>query len=129
MKYAGKKISVIGAVRSGIGAAKLIKKLNGIPFVSDASENEKIKKSVETLKSMAIDYEIGKHSSRVYDCDIMVVSPGVPLDSEVIKTARDKKIKMISELELASSVCQRKHCGYNRNEWKNHNHKLMWSCF
>lgn len=106
MKYAGKKISVIGAVRSGIGAAKLIKKLNGIPFVSDASENEKIKKSIETLISQDIDYEIGKHSSRVYDCDIMVVSPGVPLDSEVIKTARVKGIRIISELELASSVCK-----------------------
>ena len=36
----------------------------------------------------------------------MVVSPGVPSDSEIIKNARDKKIKMISELELASSVCK-----------------------
>ncbi len=106
MKYAGKKISVIGAVRSGIGAAKLIKKLNGIPFVSDASENEKIKKSVEILKNLAIDYEIGNHSSRVYDCDMMVVSPGVPLEAEVIKTAKVKGIRMISELELASSVCK-----------------------
>ena len=108
MNYSGKKISIIGAVRSGIGAAKLIKKLNGIPFVSDASDNEKIKKSIEVLNSLSISYEIGGHTSRVYDCEVMVVSPGVPLDSEIIKTARDKKIKMISELELASSVCKGK---------------------
>lgn len=106
MNYSGKKISIIGAVRSGIGAAKLIKKLNGIPFVSDASDNEKIKKSIGVLNSLEISYEVGGHTSRVYDCNTMVVSPGVPLDSEIIKTARDKKINMISELELASSVCK-----------------------
>jgi len=108
MNYSGKKISIIGAVRSGIGAAKLIKKLNGVPFVSDASDNEKIKKSIEVLNSLGINYEVGGHTSRVYDCDMMIVSPGVPLDSEIIKTAKDKRIKMISELELASSVCKGK---------------------
>lgn len=106
MDYSGKKISIIGAVRSGIGAAKQIKKINGIPFVSDAADNDKIKKSVEVLQSQNIKYEIGGHTSQVYNCDLMVVSPGVPLNSEVIKNAKEKNIKIISELELASSVCQ-----------------------
>ena len=106
MNLAGKKISIIGAVRSGIGAAKLVKQLNGIPFVSDASDNEKIKKSSEVLEDLNITYEIGGHTPRVYDCDMMVVSPGVPLNSEIIIAARDKRIKMISELELAASVCK-----------------------
>lgn len=99
-------MSVVGAVRSGIGAAKLIKRLEGIPFVSDLSDNEKVRKSVEALDSLNINYETGIHSQKVYECDLMIVSPGVPLDSEVIKTAREKNIKMISELELASSVCK-----------------------
>jgi UDP-N-acetylmuramoylalanine--D-glutamate ligase len=106
MNYSGNKITIIGAVRSGIGAAKLIKRLNGIPFVSDVSDNEKIRKSVDILKALNIDYELGGHTSRVYDCEVMVVSPGVPQDSEIIKTARNKKIQLISELELASSVCK-----------------------
>jgi UDP-N-acetylmuramoylalanine--D-glutamate ligase len=106
MNLEGKKISVIGAVRSGIGAAKLIKKLNGIPFVSDASDNEKIKNSVEVLKVQEIAYEVGGHTSRAYNCDLMVVSPGVPLDSDIIKFAKEKNIKLISELELASSLCK-----------------------
>ena len=38
-----KKISVIGAVRSGVSAAKLIKKLGGVPFVSDLGDEEKLK--------------------------------------------------------------------------------------
>lgn len=106
MDLAGKKISIIGAIRSGIGAAKLVKQLNGIPFVSDASDNEKIKKSSEVLEDLNITYEIGGHTPRAYDCDMMIVSPGVPLNSEIIISARDKRIKMISELELAASVCK-----------------------
>ncbi|NWF89433.1 MAG: UDP-N-acetylmuramoyl-L-alanine--D-glutamate ligase [Ignavibacteriaceae bacterium] len=108
MNISGKKISIVGAVRSGIGAAKLVKQLNGVPFVSDANENEKIKNSIKTLETLAIKYEIGGHSNKVFDCDLMVVSPGVPLDSDVINTAKSKGIKLVSELELASLVCKGK---------------------
>ena len=37
MEVKRKKISVIGAARSGVGAAKLVKSHGGIPFVSDFS--------------------------------------------------------------------------------------------
>ena len=43
MEITGKKISIIGAVRSGIGAAKLVKKLGGIPFVSDSGDEKKLR--------------------------------------------------------------------------------------
>ncbi len=106
MKISNKKISVIGAVRSGIGAAKLIQKLNGIPFVSDSGDNDKLAKSIETLEQNKIEFEIGMHSERVFQCDMMVVSPGVPSDAEVLKKAELKKIKVISEVELAWSFCK-----------------------
>jgi UDP-N-acetylmuramoylalanine--D-glutamate ligase len=108
MNLENKKISIIGAVRSGIGAAKLVKKLKGIPFVSDASDNVKLRESVKVLDEYKINYELGSHSERIYSCDLMVVSPGVPLNSEVLKKARAQKIKMISELELAAMVCKGK---------------------
>ncbi len=101
-----KKISVIGAVRSGLGAAKLAKQLGAIPFVSDAGSEEKLKLSIEILQKEKIDFEIGKHSEKVFDCDLMVVSPGVPSNAEVIKNTKSKKVKTISELEFASSFCK-----------------------
>jgi len=51
MEISGKKISIIGAVKSGIGAAKLIRRLGGIPFVSDSGTEEKLKESVDTLRN------------------------------------------------------------------------------
>ncbi len=106
MNLEGKNITVIGAVRSGIGAAKLIQKLGGIPFVSDSSDDEKVKNSVRLLEDLNIDFEFGKHSDKVFDCDLMVASPGVPLDSEVLTNAREKRIKIISEVELAYMFCK-----------------------
>lgn len=106
LEVKNKKISIIGAVRSGLGAAKLAKQLGAIPFVSDAGSEEKLKASIELLQNENIDYEIGKHSEKVFDCDLMVISPGVPSDAQVIKKAKSKNIKTISELEFASSFCK-----------------------
>lgn len=108
MEIKNKKISVIGAVRSGISAAKLVKKLGGIPFVSDMRDEIKLKDSIAELKKENIEYETGKHSDRVYNCELMIVSPGVPNDAPVITKAREFKIDLISEVEFAFRVCKGK---------------------
>uniref|UniRef100_A0A7V2ZIT6 UDP-N-acetylmuramoylalanine--D-glutamate ligase n=1 Tax=Ignavibacterium album TaxID=591197 RepID=A0A7V2ZIT6_9BACT len=106
MEIKNKKISIIGAARSGIGAAKLAKKFGAFPFVSDSANEEKLKSSIDILKNLNVEFEIGSHSQTVYECDLMVVSPGVPSDAEVIKNAKEKNIKVISELEFASWFCK-----------------------
>jgi UDP-N-acetylmuramoylalanine--D-glutamate ligase len=106
MEIKDKKISIIGAVRSGVGAAKLIKKLGGVPFVSDLIENKKTKQSAEILKQNGIGFELGEHTDKLFECNLMVISPGVPSDAQIIKTARTRKIKIISEIELASAFCK-----------------------
>ncbi len=108
MEISGKKISIVGAVKSGIGAAKLIQKLGGKPFVSDSGAELKLKESVSTLKELKIDFEIGRHSDKVFDCELIVVSPGVPSDAQVLKEASKKKIELISEIELAAAFCKGK---------------------
>ncbi len=106
MNIVGKKISVIGAVRSGIGAAKLSKNLGAIPFVSDSSPKDKLEKSISIFDTEGIAYECEKHSSKVFDCDFIVTSPGVPTNSAVLVKARENNIKIISEVEFASWFCK-----------------------
>jgi UDP-N-acetylmuramoylalanine--D-glutamate ligase len=106
MNLAGRKITVVGAKRSGVGAAKLIVRFGGIPFVTDSASGKILNEYLETLKSNKIDFETGHHSEKAFDCELMVVSPGVPSNSAVIKSAREKKIKIIGELELAASICK-----------------------
>ena len=106
MEISGNKISIIGAVRSGTGAAKLVKRLGGKPFVSDSGDAKKLEKSLKVLKENEIEYEVGSHSEKVFDCELMVVSPGVPSDARVVVAAKEKNIKVIGEIELASAFCK-----------------------
>jgi len=108
MELKGKNITVIGAGRSGVGAAKLIKKVGGIPFVSDAGKENDLSGSINILMESGIKYETGTHSEKVYDCETMVVSPGVPAVAAVLNNAREKNIKLISEVELAYEFCKGK---------------------
>ena len=108
MELKGKNITVIGAGRSGVGAAKLIKKVGGIPFVSDAGKENDLSGVINILMESGIKYETGTHSEKVYDCETMVVSPGVPAVAAVLNNAREKNIKLISEVELAYEFCKGK---------------------
>jgi UDP-N-acetylmuramoylalanine--D-glutamate ligase len=106
MEIINKKISIIGAVRSGLAAAKLAKKLGAIPFVSDSSSKEKLEKNLAVLDEMKIEYEINAHTEKIFDCDFMIVSPGVPENSYPVSEARRRKIKIYSEVEFASWFCK-----------------------
>ena len=106
MEINGKNITIIGAGKSGVGSARLIKKLGGVPFVSDSANEKKVEKYTTMLKEINVEYETGMHSKRVYDCDLMIISPGVPSDAKVIMNAKQKNIKVIGEVELASVFCK-----------------------
>ena len=104
-----RKVSVIGAARSGIAAAKLFKKKGFEVFLSDSTEEKKINPFfVKEISDSAINAELGKHTNLVYEADLMIVSPGVPQDSEVIQTAIKKGIDVVSEVEAASWFCRGK---------------------
>ena len=106
MDLKNKKITIIGAVRSGVGAAKLIKKVGGTPFVSDMADEELLKEFVDELQEENIEFETGGHTDRVYDCEMMVVSPGVPNDAPLLINARKNHISLISEVELSYRYCK-----------------------
>ncbi|MCB0743349.1 MAG: UDP-N-acetylmuramoyl-L-alanine--D-glutamate ligase, partial [Ignavibacteriae bacterium] len=106
MNIKGNKISILGAVRSGISSAKLAAAKGAIPFVSDMSDNLEIRENLSVLDELNIKYELGLHSEKVFDCDFIITSPGVPSNSEVIVKALSKGIKVISEIEFAYWFCE-----------------------
>ena len=111
MNFTGLKISIIGAVRSGIGAAKLAKRIGAIPFVSDMSSFEKLEANFKLLEAESIAYEFGGHTNNVFECDLMITSPGVPSDAAILVKAKELGIKVISELEFAWLNCKGKVIG------------------
>jgi UDP-N-acetylmuramoylalanine--D-glutamate ligase len=101
-----KKVTVLGAERSGLAAARLIKAKGGIPFVSDSGTREKLAARLDELTGLQVNFEMGIHSDRVYDAAFIVVSPGVPEDAPVLKKAYERHIPIISEVEFASGFCK-----------------------
>ena len=102
------KITIIGAARSGVGAAKLLKEKGASVFVSDRDPEKKLEPYISELRNFGIAFETGGHSDRVYDCSFMVISPGVPSNAPVVLDAVRKSIKIVSELEAASWFCRSK---------------------
>lgn len=105
-KLRNTKITVIGAARSGIGAAQLLLSQGANVFVSDKQSGEKLKSQTSNLESLGIELELGGHSEKVYNCSLMVISPGVPSNAPVVVEAQKRRINVVSELELASWFCQ-----------------------
>ena len=106
MDITGKKVTIVGAKRSGVSAAKLVKRMGGKPFITDSASEKMLREYLQMIQTTGIEYETEVHSDKAFDADLMVVSPGVPSDAEIIKKAQEKKIKIIGELELAASVCK-----------------------
>ncbi len=96
-----KRIVVLGAQESGVGAAILAKKLGMPVFVSDAGT---IKPEYrDRLKNHSIDFEEDGHTvAKVLDADELIKSPGIPDSASMVRAAHDKGLPVISEIEFAS---------------------------
>lgn len=106
MEVGNKKISIIGAERSGVAVAQLLKKKGAAVFVSDFGRNESTLNHIKELQAESIECEAGGHTQRVYDCSLMVISPGVPTNAPVVLEAQKRGIKIVAEIEVASWFCQ-----------------------
>lgn len=96
-----KKITILGAGESGIGAALLAKAQGYDVFVSDAGNIAETRKAL--LVEKGIEYEEGSHrSARIMEAEEMVKSPGISFDHPMVQEAMKKGISVIDELELAS---------------------------
>lgn len=95
-----KRMVILGAAESGIGAALLAQQKGYDVFVSDGSAiKENFKDELEQQK---ISFEEGGHTDElVLNADEVMKSPGIPESSALVKKIRAKSIPVISEIELA----------------------------
>ncbi len=101
----GKRFSVIGAARSGIAVARLLKSKGAAVFVSDSAPEQKMKAAAEAFDAEGIDAEFGGHSDRILGADAIVLSPGVPDKIPVVRDALNAGTRVVSEIEVASWFC------------------------
>ena len=101
-----KNVTVLGAARSGVAVAKLLHKAGAHVFVSDAAS---VKKKVDESKELdraGIKYEFGQHSQVALQAEIVVLSPGIPVRSEMVQSFIERDIPVLSEIEIAYWFCE-----------------------
>ncbi len=101
----GTAFSVVGAAESGVSVAKLLASCGAKVFVSDSGTAEKLQKELAMLEQCGIPYELGQNSERILEAQIVVISPGVPLTAPIVRQAREKGLRVVSEIEVASWMC------------------------
>jgi|TARA_B110000914_G_scaffold82165_1_gene72300 UDP-N-acetylmuramoylalanine--D-glutamate ligase len=100
MNLDNKNIGILGLGVSGYSAAKLASSLGANVFVSD-SKSDVNDSYMKELTNMGVDIELGLHSEKILNSDLIIKSPGIPNDIEIIQSILDSKTEVISEIEFA----------------------------
>jgi len=100
----GQKVLVVGAARSGVAAAHLLVKRGAAVTLTD--RKPQIPEEAE-LRSAGIALELGGHHAASFEtANLIVMSPGVPIDLPEVQRATAAGVHVIGELELASRWLQ-----------------------
>lgn len=95
-----RRVTVLGGGKSGLAAATTLQRLGSEVFLSDQGSNAEL---IAQLHSRGIAHEVGGHTSRALDTDLIVISPGIPLEHPFLAGCR---VPVIGELELAYQLSQ-----------------------
>ncbi len=95
-----KHIVVVGAARSGLAVASLLKRKGANVFVTDHGT---IADSVkEKLNSLEIDFEENGHTTKAEQAAFLAISPGVPTEAPLVQKYLKNGKEVFSEIEIAS---------------------------
>src|SRR6202790_5083097 len=103
MELNGKRVLVVGLGKSGVASALFLKAHGAQVTVSDTKSGDELRNEIPGLLDHGITVETGGHGDRTFrGQDLIVVSPGVPVDAPQLVQARNLGEKVIGEIELAA---------------------------
>ena len=104
-EFEGKKITIAGLARSGAHSVKILAGRGALVTVSDIKPAKDLSEFTEMLSGVNYKLEAGGHTEESFlGADLLVVSPGVPLNTPLFEKVRAKGIPVIGEIELAYSL-------------------------
>jgi len=109
MNLKSKNVLVVGLAVTGVPLVKVLHELGATVIVNDLRKEEDLKDTIKLLANLNVEYILGKHPETIEvlgHLDLVVVSPGVPLDIPFINKIRNKGIEVIGEIELAYRLCK-----------------------
>ena len=105
--YSNKQITIFGANRSGIAIARLLYKFGAKITLTDTRSRDLLATELSQLDGIPIEYQLGGHEkSCIANAELIIVSPGVPLDIPILCEAKRSNIAILGELEISAALCQ-----------------------
>src|SRR5271167_844291 len=96
------RVLAIGMARTGIATALFCAKRNAIVTATDSRPEEELGNAPGLLREAGVTLELGGHQEKTFLAqDLIIPSPGVPVDDPLLAKARSKGITAWSEIELA----------------------------
>src|SRR5216683_1121448 len=103
MDLNNKRVLVVGLGKSGVASALFLKSRGARVTVSDSKPEAELRDEILLLLEHGITVETGGHGDRTFrGQDLIVVSPGVPVDAPQLAQARSLGEPVIGEIELAA---------------------------
>jgi UDP-N-acetylmuramoylalanine--D-glutamate ligase len=100
--WAGRRVVVVGAGRSGTAAAELLLWLGATVTVTDRRGRDECG-DLAPLEDAGATFALGGHPDELWDdADLVVASPGIAPSAPPLLAARQHGIEVISEIELAA---------------------------
>jgi UDP-N-acetylmuramoylalanine--D-glutamate ligase len=107
MDLKNKRVLVVGLGKSGLSAAMFLRGQGARVTVSDTRSAVALAKEIPALLEAGIMVESGGHGLLTFRRqDLIVISPGVPMDTPEVKQVIAFGLPVIGELELASRYLQ-----------------------
>ncbi len=100
-----KRILVVGMGKSGIAATQALLKLGAVVSVYDQKEEDHIDNQlIQFLRNKNVSCYFGEEPDNTENLDMVVISPGVPLETGFVQKAKGAGAEIIGELEIAYRV-------------------------
>jgi UDP-N-acetylmuramoylalanine--D-glutamate ligase len=96
------EIAVIGLGKSGRSVAALLRREGVRVYVSDMGRSPALDEAAAALRGMGADVDLGSHDlARIGRATLVVASPGVPPTAPPLVAARDARVPVVGEIEIA----------------------------
>jgi len=102
MELKDKRVLVVGLARTGVALCRFLGKQGARIRLSEAKPAEALGRYLQAIEDLPVEKELGGHQAEFFrQSDLIVVSPGVPMEIPPLVEARNWGIPVMSEVELA----------------------------
>ncbi len=103
--WSGQRVSILGLARSGLALARVLAAKGARVLLSDQRGPEHLGDLPAQAQALGAEVEMGGHSDRLLDCDVLLISPGVSIYAPVVQQALQRGVAVAGEVEVAYRLC------------------------